>query len=190
MNSKKITLTLIIIILSLLLIGCGTTTPNKPPEEKPPEDNKGQETEQDANTTASIVNEESAFKKAISKEGTWIIITLKDLTFDDDLEVEGEFRDKDEKDNELYRKLALYDQDKDRNITKRYTITTPKMIIKSPSTEIKGGVIKGDVYVEAEDFSLSDATIEGNLFFSKEEYKSTFELEDGSKVTGDTEVKE
>ena len=62
---------------------------------------------------------------------------------------EGEFRDKDDPSNDLFRKLALYEQDQDKKITKRYTITAPKMIIRSPNTNIKGGVIKGDVYVEA-----------------------------------------
>ena len=64
------------------------------------------------------------------------------------------------------------------------------MIIRSPNTNIKGGVIKGDVYVEAEGFTLSDATIEGNLYFSNEEDKTTFQLQDGAKVTGDTKVQD
>lgn len=193
MKIKRILLVLFILV-SLLVFGCANDTKDETPGEKQnQEQNQEEDTEKDAEkdaeTTASIVDEETAFKEAIGKDGTWIIATLKDLTFDDELVVEGEFRDKDDKDNDLYRKLALYAQDKDRNITDRYTITASKMTIKSPNTNIVGGIFKGDIFVEAEGFIIADATIEGNVYFANEEYKSTFELKDGGKVTGDTEVK-
>jgi len=186
---RLISKSLIIMLISLLILGCTTPGPDTPPEENK-EQEEEEKSDQDANTTASTVNDESAFKEAISEEGTWIIIPTKDLSFDEDLEVEGEFRDKDDPSNDLFRKLALYEQDQDKKITKRYTITAPKMIIRSPNTNIKGGVIKGDVYVEAEGFTLSDANIEGNLYFSNEEDKTTFQLQDGAKVTGDTKVQD
>lgn len=192
MKFKRLALVLFI-VLSLLLFGCTKTAPNEKPKENQEENTEKdleKDTEKDAETTASIVNEESAFKKAISGDGTWIIATLKDLTFDEKIVVEGEFRDKDDKNKDLYRKLALYAQDKDRNITDRYTITVPEMTIKSPNTNIVGGILKGDIIVEAEGFTVNDATIEGNVFFANKEYESTFELKDGGKVTGDTKVRE
>src|SRR5690554_3690091 len=99
MKFKKILLVLLI-ATSLLIVGCTADTPEETPEEteETPGEDQTQEddTEEDAETTASIVNEESAFKEAISEDGTWIIITLKDLDFDEELVVEGEFRDKDD----------------------------------------------------------------------------------------------
>ena len=190
MKYKKVLLVLVI-ALSLLLFGCTKETPNETPGEgqnQEDQENQKDNTEQDAETTASIVNEESAFKEAISKDGTWIIAILKDLTFDEKLVVEGEFKDKNDESNDLYRKLALYEQDEDRKITQRYTITAPEMTIKSPNTNLVGGIFKGDIIVEAEGFTITDATIEGNVFFSNEEYKSTFELKDNGKVTGDTKI--
>jgi hypothetical protein len=39
------------------------------------------------------------------------------------------------------------------------------MTIQSPNTKIAGGTIKGDVYIEAQGFNLSqEAKIEGNIF--------------------------
>lgn len=193
MKFKKILLVLLI-ATSLLIVGCTADTPEETPEEteETPGEDQTQEddTEEDAETTASIVNEESAFKEAISEDGTWIIITLKDLDFDEELVVEGEFRDKDDENNEIYRKLALYAQDQDRNVTDRYTVIAPEMTIKSPNTNIQGGVFEGDIYVEAEGFKITDAKIQGNVYFANEEFESTFELVDGGEVSGDTEVRE
>lgn len=194
MKFKKILLVLFIAV-SLLFFGCANDTPEETPEETPGEDqnqeeNQDDDTKEDAETTASIVNEESAFKKAISEDGTWIIATLNDLEFDEELVVEGEFRDKDDENNDIYRKLALYAQDQDRNVTERYTVTAPEMTIKSPNTNIQGGTFEGDIFVEADGFTITDATIEGNVYFANEEYESTFELKDDGKVTGDTEVRE
>ena len=82
------------ILLSLalsatLFVGCGAkeevkTEPAKPAVTEP--------AKTDVVTTASLVNTEAAFENGISSKGTWIISTLKDLTFDKDLLVEGEFK--------------------------------------------------------------------------------------------------
>lgn len=193
LSLKRISaLALVLIFFVLFTLAC---TPQDNVPEEPQENNQEQgatDTEEpnDAQTTASIVNEETAFKKAISKEGTWIICTLNDLSFDEDLIVEGEFRDKDDEDNDLYRKIALYAQDEDRNVTDRYTLTAPKMIIRSPNTNIVNGTFKGDIYVEAEGFTVSGAVIDGNVYFASEEYESTFEMANEGEVTGDIEVRD
>ncbi|WP_130807584.1 hypothetical protein [Senegalia massiliensis] len=196
----KIKALLISLVLAVaLLSGCGDdnndTTDDVQDEQTPVEDEGATDKDTvdedtDATTTPSIVNEESAFKEAISADGTWIIATLNDLTFEEDLVVEGEFYDKGDSENELYRKLAPYTQDEDRNITDRFTITAPKLTIKSPNTNFQGGTFVGDVYVESDGFTLSDAKIDGNLYFSTEEYKNSFTLETESEVTGEIKAQE
>jgi len=104
----------------------------------------------DAVTTASIVDTEQAFVDAISNTGTWIICLTKNLTVDQELVLEGEFKNgkKDDAGNDIIqRKIALYSQDENRNITARYVLTAPKMTIKSPNASIQHGTFKGDLYV-------------------------------------------
>jgi hypothetical protein len=146
----------------------------------------------DAVSSASIVNTADAFKKAISKDGTWIIAITSDLTVNEDLLVEGEFKNgkKDDNGNELLqRKIALYSQDENRNITARYTLTAPKLTITSPEASIQHGTLKGDLYVSVANFKLIDATVDGNIYFTTEEAQSTFSMDDTSKVTGSQELK-
>jgi len=142
-------------------------------------------------TTASIVNSENAFLNAIGKNGTWIICLLNDLTIEQDLVLEGEFTNgkKDESGKEIIqRKIALYTQDADRKITNRFTLTAPRLIIRSPQASIQHGTFRGDIYVETTDFKLVDTTVEGNIYFASEAAKSGFDMDSESKVTGKQEV--
>lgn len=143
----------------------------------------------DVVTTASLVNNEAAFIKAISEKGTWIIATLKDLKFDKELVVQGEFRDKGDASKALYRKIAPYTQDAKRKIVDRYTITAPKLTIMSPNTKFQGGIFIGDIYVQANGFTLEDAKVQGNIYFAKEEYKASFNMSNKGVVTGVVKVK-
>ena len=138
----------------------------------------------DAVTSASIVDNEANFKKAISKEGTWIIATLRDMTFTEDLVLEGEFTNKDKP----ARKIALYTQDADKNITNSFTLTAPKITIRSTNARIQGGTFIGDVYVEANGFQVVNAKIQGNVYFAKDEFQATYDPSDQGSVTGVTEV--
>jgi hypothetical protein len=146
----------------------------------------------DVVTTASIVDNNAAFEKAISSSGTWIIATLKDLTFDKDLVLDGEYKngkkDTDGKDI-IQRKIGLYTQDANRKVTARFTLTAPKLTINSPEGSIQHGTFKGDLYVSAKDFQLVDATVDGNVYFTTDEAKSTFKMDATSKVTGKQELK-
>ncbi|WP_186431497.1 hypothetical protein [Clostridium sp. BSD9I1] len=190
----KIKVLLSTLALSLtLLAGCGSrpaeqtaTKPETKTETKAPAEKV------DTVTTASIVDKAEAFEKAISKDGTWIIATLNDLTIDKDLVLEGEFKngkkDKDGKDA-IQRKIALYTQDDKHVVTARFTLTAPKLTIKSPQARIQSGTFKGDVYVETKDFQLVDAKIEGNVYFASEEAKAGFKMDDKSSITGKQEVK-
>ncbi|WP_339242951.1 hypothetical protein [Paenibacillus sp. FSL F4-0243] len=176
----------------VLLVGCGNSTNNNanvPPTATttPGNTNNAGNTNNttDAVTSASVVDNEEAFKKAISADGTWIAATLKDLTFTEDLVLDGQFTNKDEP----ARKIALYTQDAEHNITNSYKLTAPKLTIKSKNARIQGGTFIGDVYVEADGFSLVNATVEGNVYFADAKYQSTFDTSDQGKVTGVTEVK-
>ena len=146
----------------------------------------------DVVTTASIVNTEEAFLNAISKNGTWIIAILQDMTINKDLVMEGEFKNgkKDDAGKDIIqRKLALYSQDENRTITARYTLTAPKLTVSSPQASIQHGTFKGDLYVDVNDFKLVDTTVEGNVYFTKQEYKDSFTMDETSKVTGEQSVK-
>lgn len=142
----------------------------------------------DVVTTASIVNNADALKKAAGANGSWLFAILNDITMSDALVVTGEFHDKGDKANPIYRKFAPYAQDENRNVTARYTLTVPKMTVQSENFKIQGGTIKGDVYVEANGFTLTDdATIDGNLYFKSADLQKTANLE--GKVSGEKAVK-
>ncbi|MEF2967362.1 polymer-forming cytoskeletal protein [Paenibacillus sp. M1] len=142
----------------------------------------------DAVTTASLVNEADAFVNGVSEQGTWIVAILNDVTVDKDVIVAGEFHDKDAADGDIYRKIALYAQDEDHNITANYTLTVPKLTVQSENLRIQGGTVKGDVYVEANGFNLHEsATVDGNIYYASEDVKATAVID--GKVTGTQEVK-
>jgi hypothetical protein len=212
MKMKLVVVTIMIVML--MLTGCKKTTGNNADVSGTPQPTAGATattaptseatttpepttaaatptTAADVVTTASIVDNEEAFLKAISKDGTWIICLTKDLTTDQELLMEGEFKNgkKDEAGNDIIqRKLALYSQDEKRNITARYTLTAPKLTISSPKASIQHGTFKGDLYIASTDFQLVDSTVDGNLYFTSEEAKNTFSSDDNSKVTGKQEL--
>jgi hypothetical protein len=149
-------------------------------------------TKTDTTTTASIVNDTAAFEKAISKTGTWIIAILGDMKLDKALVLEGDFKNgkKDDKGNDvIQRKIALYSQDANKNITARYTLTAPSITIRSPKASIQHGTFKGDVYVETNDFQLIDAKVDGNVYFANDAAKAGFKADDKSSITGKQEIK-
>lgn len=186
-NKSKIFAILVALVLTVSLFsGCAPKETPAPPQTTPPE------TEPDVTTTASIVDNAEAFEKAISSTGTWIIATIKDLTFDKDIVLEGEFKNgkKDANGKDIIqRKIALYAQDENRNVTARYTLTAPKLTILSPEARIQSGTFKGDLYVSAKNFQLVDAKVDGNIYFTTDEAKSTYKQDDKSSVTGKTELK-
>lgn len=202
--STKLIISLLI-LLSLIIAGCGKITPSPSPSptmSKTPIATTGTSgsptgspigtPDQDVKTTPSIVNTNEAFEKAISKEGTWIICLLSDLSFDKDLTLEGEFKNgkKDTAGNDvIQRKIALYEQDEDRKVTARYTLSAPKLTVNSPEARIQSGTFKGDLYISSKNFQLVDTTVEGNVYFINEEAKSTFTMDSTSKVTGKQELK-
>ncbi|HBN82728.1 MAG TPA: hypothetical protein DDZ89_02690 [Clostridiales bacterium] len=177
MNNKWIVLLLIVSML-IIFAGCGTTG-----EDKDKKDTTKNET--DAVSSASIVGDKESFKKAISKDGTWIICATDDITFTEDIILEGDFTHNEQP----ARKIALYEQDDKRNKTASYKLQAPTLSIRSKNAKLQGGTFVGDVYVEANGFTLVDGKIDGNLYFMNEEFQGSFKLDEGASVTGETKLK-
>jgi uncharacterized protein (DUF2141 family) len=182
------------LLVSALLIGtlgtlaaCSSDEAAEKPKEEVTEQPAAEE-KTDAVAAASITADPAEFTAALGKNGTWIVAALSDITLDEELVVAGEFHDKDDATKDVYRKLALYTQDDDHNVTGTFTLTVPKMTVESPNFKVQNGTVKGDVYVNANGFTLTeDTTIDGNLYFASEDVKSASVIE--GKVTGAQEVK-
>lgn len=140
--------------------------------------------EVDVVTTASIVTDGDVLVSALGTEGTWIAATLNDITLTDELVVEGEFTNKDV----AARKIALYTQDEDRNITASFNLTAPKMTVKSENTKLQGGTFIGDIYVEANGFTLSKANVNGNIYYLSQEFMDSAVIGEECEVSGVQEV--
>lgn len=178
------------VMAATLLAGCGSkeATSTKEPAKEPA---KTEAKTTDATATASVTADPEVFAKAMSKDGKWIIAATKDLTFDKELVLEGEFKNgKKDKDGKevIQRKIALYTQDDKRNVTARFTLTAPKLTIKSPQASIQHGTFKGDLYVETNDFQLIDTKVDGNIYFKDDAAKAGFKMDGKSSVTGKQEV--
>ncbi|MGX7164815.1 bactofilin family protein [Enterococcus massiliensis] len=142
-------------------------------------------------STASISDQASVLEKALGADGNWIVAATADVTFDNDLTVTGEFHDKGDDTQAVYRKLALYSQDEDRNVTAEYTITVPKIVVESENLNIVHGTVKGDIEVKANGFVLDGAKVEGNVTFASKEFQDSAKLEEnGATVSGDVTVAE
>ena len=63
----------------------------------------------------------------------------------------------------IQRKIGLYTQDANKTVTARFTLTAPKLTIKSPEARIQSGTFKGDLYVSAKNFQLVDAKVDGDV---------------------------
>jgi predicted small lipoprotein YifL len=192
---KKIVLALTVALAVASFAGCSQKTAEKttpaPTQTTAPAD-KPEEV-----SSASIVNENAAFEKAISKDGVWIICTTADLTFDKELVVDGDFKNgKKDKETgaELFqRKVALYTQDKNKKVTARFSLTAPKITFNSSFGSLEHGTFKGDVYVSGKNFKLVNQKIEGNLYFLNEEAQKTFVIKDkegnpATTITGKQEL--
>jgi len=195
---KKTFILLLIVTLIFAFAGCGGNsntgnnngTDNNTTSKGAVNDQKS--AQNDAVTSASVVDNKTDFKNAISNKGTWIIATLKDLNFNEDLVLDGNFTNgkKDDKGNDIVqRKIALYTQDENRNVTNRFTLKAPKLTINSPMASIQHGTFAGDLYVSQDNFQLVDAKVDGNVYFTTDSAKSTFKMDATSSITGKQEVK-
>ncbi|MGO2603151.1 MAG: polymer-forming cytoskeletal protein, partial [Alkalibacterium gilvum] len=136
--------------------------------------------------TQSVIASSDDLEEGMSSEGGWIVIFEGDVESDEELTLEGGVENND---GEIARKLALYTQDDDRNVTKRYTLTAPMLTVESENARIQNGTFKGDVHVNANNFQLPGGTIDGDLTFASEELQESAQLEEG-EVTGEISVEE
>lgn len=173
----KFRLLLSILLAVSLLAACGGGDTDS-------EDESG---ETDVVTAASFVEDEEGLQAASDENGTWIIIPTTDITLEGDLVVSGTFHNGDDESEDVYRKIAAYDQDDDRNITAQYTVTTPRLVVKSENLNFQGGTLAGDVYVEADGFQLHEtATVTGNIVFANADYEASADI--SGTVEGETSV--
>lgn len=193
MKKKFVLLTTLTFVISAIMIGCSNNEPAQKTDTSDTsiiESTNSESVEADAVSSASLAPDGKTFEEKISKDGNYIIITTKDLTFEKDLTVDGTFTKKDKDGKEVTTRslaFAAYGED---NTVIRYTVTVPRIIINSENTLLEYGIIKGDVYVQAPGFKTKDATIDGNLYFATPELKDAFIADDLTKITGKFEVKE
>lgn len=136
---------------------------------------------QDTVSSPSMVMDQESLMNAASEDGSWIVIVQEDLSVDEEIVLEGEFKNDDVYD----RKLALYTSNEDHSVNERFTLEAPSITVKSPNTRFKAGTFVGDVYVESENFRLTTGfTVEGNVYFENEAAKESFTIEGGATVTG------
>lgn len=179
-----------------LLVGCGNNGTNNDTTKKGTvtEGKENATTDKTGDTdvvsSASLASDEETLQKAL--KDSWIVLLKNDITTSKDIVIKGDFTKPDRNDSNKMvpagRTVALYENG-DNNTTKDYTLTTPKVTVKSKDTKIEGGTIVGDIYVEADGFELEHVKVEGNVYFSKQEYKDSFKIDDKSTVTGVQEVK-
>lgn len=181
---KKLMLLALSTVLSVsILAGCSSNAPAQKTTATAPT------TKTDTVTSASQAPDEATFEKKISKDGNYIIITNKDLTFTKDLTVDGRFTKKDKEGKEVAaRSLAFASETADGKVDKRFTVTAPRIVINSENTLLEIGKIKGDLYVQAPGFKTKDATIDGNLYFATQELMDAFKKDDLTKISGSVEV--
>ena len=185
---KRKSLLMSILLASTLLVGCGSSSTDDSNKEVSNGKPAVEDTNTDATASASFPSDDAGLEKALSADGTWIILVTGDMTTDKELVVDGQFYNKNDKSKDIYRKLALYDQDENKNVTASHILTAPKITVKSENFKIQEGTFKGDIYVEANGFTLKNTKVEGNVYFTNEEAKTSFVL-DGGEVTGVTELK-
>lgn len=144
---------------------------------------------EDVVTAASITDDADEVVASLSTDGNWLTAITADVVIDDDVTVAGTFHDSGDEANDEYRKLALYDQDADRNVTDEWTLSVGTMTVESPNFRIQEGTLDGDVYVDAEGFELTNSTVTGNVTFASEDLMDAALLDEGT-VEGEISVDE
>ncbi len=139
-----------------------------------------------ARPTQYVIESPADVQAAVGPDGAWIIIFQGDVAVDSSVVVSGEVSQ--EEGEAPRRKVALYTQDSDRNVTERYTLTVPELVVQHVNVRIQSGTVAGDVYVESEGFHLRDATIDGNVYFATQDLLDGFVMDETSMVTGEIAV--
>lgn len=190
-------LLLTIVLGATLLIGCtNSKTPEQMPvvpSEKPIVEQPAETPKVDAVTSPSLAKDVTILEESMGINGSWIVLVKNDITTDKELIIEGDFTKQDKEDKTKMvpagRKLAIYDRNAEKVTTAKYTLTAPKLTVRSNDTTIQGGTFVGDIYVNANEFTIKDVRIEGNIYFASQEFMDSFDIEEGAVVTGVREVK-
>ncbi|RZI49049.1 hypothetical protein [Lactococcus kimchii] len=191
-KTKVISLLAVSALSVALLAACGNNSnSNSSSDNKTSQSSKA---EVFAGATAGT-NSFADLQKGFAKNGAWLNATKGDMDASGKtLTVEGLFLG----DNVVARKLAIYNQDSNRKVTERYTLTVDKIEVKSPGFYISNGTVKGNVDVFAAGFHgqsgqgvEGQATIDGNLTFASQDLLDAYnKLPEAQKVkvTGTTSV--
>lgn len=182
----------VLLALSALSVSVLTACGNK--EEDTPKNEQSVEVFAGATSGTDSFNNLS---KGLSEQGAWIAAITTDIDASGkDLKVDGAFKDKSGKEA---RKLALYAQNSEKIVTKRYTLTVKQLEVNSPNFYISNGTVKGDVVINNSGFhgqtgegTDGEATIDGNLVFKNKELLeayNTLAKDEKVKVTGQVSVK-
>ena len=136
-----------------------------------------------ASTGALPIPQQKSLQSGIGESGTWLVSLTEDVTVAEELVVDGHFYEEDDTAKPAARKLQLSAPNADQAEAAAYTLTVPKMTVKSENFKIEGGTVKGDIYVEANGFYLeAGATVDGDIYFPNQELKTTAQIY--GKVTG------
>lgn len=185
---KRITLLAlsVTVLFAFFLVGCGGSEEAAPePEATESETASADAASRPTEMTGSPDN----IQEALGPDGSWIVIFTSDVTVGEEVVVAGEVYEE-EGAEAPRRKIALYEQDADRNVTARYTLTAPRLVVEHVNTRIQAGEVAGDVFVNAEGFQLRGATINGNLYFASEALRESAEIDEDSTVMGEIRIGE
>jgi len=173
-------------LTTFVFIGCGGGEAAE--SEGTTESEQAAEVDATSQPTEMTATNASNLQEALGPKGSWIILFEDDLTVGEEITIAGEVYEE-EGAEAPRRKLALYAQDSDRNVTARYTLTVPRLIVDHANTRIQSGEIAGNVYVNAEGFELvNGATINGNLYFATEALRESATIDDLSTVMGEVRL--
>lgn len=174
--------TVLYLLLVSLFIGCNEINNKINEGSSEIEINEG-------NDVLTVANEEEL---AIALKEDYRITIKNDIETNNELIMEGDFSKTDttegNKVSHIGRELNLFYIDKSNNVINSYTLSVPKLVIKSNDTTIKGGKIKGDIYVESNGLILDDTKVEGNLYFKNKNNEDSFKLQNTASVSGNIEV--
>lgn len=183
----KFGIVLYLLVISLF-IGCNEVN-NKINEISNENEIEGNSGKDDFQGSLMVVNEEEL---AIALKEDYSITIKNDIEGNNELIMEGDFSKTDtteeNKVTHIGRELNLFYIDNNNNVINNYTLSVPKLVIKSKDTTIKGGKIKGDIYVESDGLILDDTKVEGNLYFKDKKNKDSFKLENTASVSGNIEI--
>ena len=187
----KITKLIIMLLLASMAFGCAAEESEKMPGEPRDEANIIIENrEEDVEVKAYKATDEKTLEEGL--KNYYAVTILNDIESEKDLILEGEFSKTDTSIEDKVvgtgRILQLCEVDENGVVVGEYTLTTNRITIKSEKTILKGGKFVGDIYVNADQFTLSDVEVEGSIFFTNEKFKNTFKIESDSTVSGSIEV--